>query len=86
MDLFPQQPMPPSLQKLQFQAKALEQLLDLEDNRTLPGSLAIRLGISDLVEHLAFHYPPKRPTQMEMFQQENNPRPRSSASRTSPPP
>ncbi len=73
MNLFRQQDLPPSLQKVQFQAKVLRHLLDLEDNRTLPGSLEIRSAADELLDFLDRAYPPKEPKQLEMFPPKEQP-------------
>jgi hypothetical protein len=70
MNLFRQQSLPQPLQKVQREAVCLKSLLELKDNRSLPGSLEIRLGASDLLDYLKAAYPPKEPEQMEMFSPE----------------
>ena len=75
MDLFRKQEMPPSIRQVQFQARTLSLLLDQEDNRSLPGSLEIRLGAWDLLEYLDQTYPPQEPKQPDLFPPSNSPKP-----------
>lgn len=67
MNLFRQQDIPQSLQKLQLQAKNLHLLCSLEENRRLPGTFEIRHGLTELLRFLERAYPARQPTQAEMF-------------------